>query len=167
MRKSCQEFVFPFALLLIFFPCSLFLKICRENKKDIHRLCIAKKNNRPYCCLHPTLKFHLVHFTVGQSYTAIKVLQLSLTCLFLSLKKKVLRNLYFCNYFSRPSPLGHLVQEVAQFPQLLSKMHHRLGDPSTSILLSEFLSDTKETPRVLFGLIEGYLLTTLSWGFMS
>lgn len=63
---------FPFALLLIFFPCSLFLKICRENKKDLRRLCVAKKNNRPYCCLHPTLKFYLVHFTVGQSCTAIR-----------------------------------------------------------------------------------------------
>ena len=118
---------FPFALLLIFFSLALFSWEYAEKIRRIYTDFVL-----PRKITGLTVAFtQLWNCTLFISQWDKVTLQLGTPVKphlpFLSLKKKkVLRNLYFCNYFSRPSPLGHLVQEVAQFPQLLNKMHHRL-----------------------------------------
>lgn len=72
---------FPFSLLLIFFVL-ISSSFSEKTHKKIRRipdiLCIAKKNNRPYCCLHPALKLYLAPFTVGQNFTPFNFSHLSL-----------------------------------------------------------------------------------------
>ena len=138
MRKSCQEFVFPSLFFWFFFLALFSWKYAEKIKRIYADFALPRK------ITGLTVAFtQLWNSTLFISQWDKVALQLGTPVKphlpFFIIKKKVLRNLYFCNYFSKPSPLGHLVQEVAQFPQLLNKTHHRLGDPSTSILLSEFL----------------------------